>query len=554
MPVQEPDPEPPEPEPERPSEPVVEPGPGFVQPIVEPGEVPAEVPPVPAEGERGRGWEDRRPGVPGDGGRGSEGGRTVGGASRVLEAVPAQAVPPGVKGLRLNFRGVPLEQVLNYLSDAAGFIINLETEVSGKVDVWSNQPLDREEALELLTTVLARHGYAAIRKDRMLTIVSRDEAKKRTIPVVSGNIPDNIPQSEEIVTQIIPVRYISATQLVKDLQQLLPSTATLTANEGGNALVLTDAQANIRRMAEIVQALDTAVASVSSVQVFPLMYADAKTLATTIQNLFQSQDTSRGNQGGAARFFNAFRGGPPGMGGGGGGESASAGGGRAPTPKVVAVADERSNSVVVSAPEEQMVVIEGVIKQIDQDVDEITELRVFHLQHADPQEMADVLSSLFSDTGSTQNQRGGQFRFAGGPFGMMGGGRGGGDQSTRAQQQNRVVAVADPRTGSGVVSAAKGLMEQIAAMITQLDADPARKQKVYVYSVENTDPEALQEILQNLFPEQQNSSMRNRTSNTQRNSNQLNNRTTQNNNSQRSRNTGLGTGSALGSGFGNTGR
>src|SRR2546421_7730972 len=27
------------------------------------------------------------------------------------------------KGLRLNFRGVPLDLVLNYLSDAAGFII-----------------------------------------------------------------------------------------------------------------------------------------------------------------------------------------------------------------------------------------------------------------------------------------------------------------------------------------------------------------------------------------------------------------------------------------------
>src|SRR5947208_1394601 len=37
----------------------------------------------------------------------------------------------GEKGLRLNFRGVPLEWVLDYLSDAAGFIIVAETEVKG---------------------------------------------------------------------------------------------------------------------------------------------------------------------------------------------------------------------------------------------------------------------------------------------------------------------------------------------------------------------------------------------------------------------------------------
>src|SRR2546425_149668 len=60
------------------------------------------------------------------------------------EAVPAAARQPATspapntsltdgagaqKELRLNFRGVPLEMVLNYLSEAAGFIIVLETKV-----------------------------------------------------------------------------------------------------------------------------------------------------------------------------------------------------------------------------------------------------------------------------------------------------------------------------------------------------------------------------------------------------------------------------------------
>lgn len=72
--------------------------------------------------------------------------------------------------LRLNFRGVPLEMVLNYMSEAAGFIIVLETEAKGKVDVWSNQPVTRDEAVALLNSVLRKNGYAAIRNDRTLTI------------------------------------------------------------------------------------------------------------------------------------------------------------------------------------------------------------------------------------------------------------------------------------------------------------------------------------------------------------------------------------------------
>lgn len=454
---------------------------------------------------------------------------------------PTDAVEEGEKNLRLNFRGVPLDMVLNYLSEAAGFIINLETEVQGRVDVWSNQPLSRSEAIDILNSVLNKNGYAALRQGRTLTIVSRDEAKKRNIPVISGNDPSTIPDNDAIVTQIIPVRFISATQLVKDLQPLLPTSAELSANEGGNSLVLTDTQSNIKRMTEIVHALDQAIASVSKVQVFSLEFSDAKSVATTITSLFQTQETSRNNQGGPGRFFAQFQGGP-----GGANRSASAStgsaNGRAPTPRVVAVADERSNSVIVSAPEEQMALIDEIIKGIDTNVDDITELRVFRLKHADPQETADLLTSLFEDpTTSRQsgnNRQNRQFRF--------GGNNAAAAASERTVKQTRVVAVPDLRTRSVVVSAARNLVDQIGLIVSQLDNDPARKQKVFVYSVENTDPQAVQEVIQSLFPEQNLNQSRNSRNTQLQNQNQLNNRQTQ------TRNQGRTTGNTLGTGLNGT--
>lgn len=462
--------------------------------------------------------------------------------------------------LRLNFRGVALEQVLDYLSDAAGFIIVLDTDVRGKVDVWSNQPLNRDEAVDLLNTVLSKNGYTALRNGRTLTIISRDDAKKKgDTPVRVSNDPNAIPKGEEVVTQIIPVRYINAVQLNRDLQSLVPSTASMAANEGGNAILMTDTLTNIRRFTEIVHALDTSIASVSAVQVFALQYADAKALATVVRDLFASTETSgRGGNNQNQNIFRGFRGGGPGGGGfpgmpGGGGADAGSGGGnaRVSTPKVVAVADERSNSLVVSAPEEQMALIKGLVEQIDTNVDDVTELRVFRLQHADPQEMSEVLANLFPDpTTSNQSGRGG--RFGGNPFAGFGGNRGStaSTSSERLLKQSKVVAVPDLRTSSIVVSASRDLMGEIATMIERLDADPARKQKVFVYSVENTDPQAVEEILRGLFESQNNSRNRSTTRNNNRQSgNQLNNRANQT--QQGNRNTGgFGGGNTRGATFG----
>jgi type II secretory pathway component GspD/PulD (secretin) len=151
-------------------------------------------------------------------------------------------------------------------------------------------------------------------------------------------------------------------------------------------------------------------------------------------------------------------------------------------------------------------------------------------------------------------------RFGGGfnPFGGGGGGNRGNtsaDQSTRMQKQGQVVAVPDLRTSSVVVSASRDLMKQIADMIRELDMDPAKKQQVYVFDFQNTDPSQAVTILQSLFPNQQygaNSSMMNRNQNQAGTGNQLNNRATQNQN-QMGRTSGSGFGTGLGSGLGGSG-
>ena len=102
-----------------------------------------------------------------------------------------------------------------------------------------------------------------------------------------------------MVTQIIAVRHANAAQLIQNLQPLIPEYArdSFSANESGNSLLLTATKTDVRRVVEIVKALDDSISATSGLRVFPLKYADAKALATAVKELF-TQQTSQQGQGG----------------------------------------------------------------------------------------------------------------------------------------------------------------------------------------------------------------------------------------------------------------
>src|SRR5271165_3245757 len=87
--------------------------------------------------------------------------------------------------IRMSFRGAPLEAVLKYLGEAAGYLFRVRPNVDlkARVDAWSDHELNREEALSLLQDVLNQMGCAAIRDGRMLTIIRSQDAKKSFLPL-----------------------------------------------------------------------------------------------------------------------------------------------------------------------------------------------------------------------------------------------------------------------------------------------------------------------------------------------------------------------------------
>jgi type II secretory pathway component GspD/PulD (secretin) len=323
-------------------------------------------------------------------------------------APPAQPVGTNnADGIVMNFKNAPLEMVLNYLSDAAGFIIVLDTRVNGNVSIINSHPMTRDEAVDLLNSVLNKNGYAVIRSGRTLTIVDKNDAKTRSIPVKSGNKPEEIPNNAEIVTQIIPIRFVEARQLVSDLTSFVTPQATVVANEAGNAIIITDTQANIRHLAEIIRAIDNSAEAETEIRVFRLKHASPADVAATLAGVFPSSGS-----GGSTQSPVRFGGGGDGPGSffrrmmGGSGSSSGSNDRVKKATAVTAVADARIQAVIVTAPKDLMEQIAVMMTDLDVSSTRDQKVYVFKMNNGDPQQAVQVLQNMFQSGGASRSGSG----------------------------------------------------------------------------------------------------------------------------------------------------
>ena len=205
-------------------------------------------------------------------------------------ATPAVTEPTPTNGFALNFHDVPLNTVLTYLSAKAGLIIVSDVNLQGKVSVVAQQPITTNDIVSLLNDQLGKNNYSAMLEGRTLTIMDSERAKTyAATPVKIANGFSNIPMDDQTVTEILPLHTLVAKQLIKDLEPVTPHGATMTANEAGNSLIMTAPQKDVRRIAQIINALDGS--ALSEVEVFSLQYADSKSVADELKEVFQTADS-----------------------------------------------------------------------------------------------------------------------------------------------------------------------------------------------------------------------------------------------------------------------
>ena len=153
----------------------------------------------------------------------------------------------------LNFQEADLAAVIETVGRITGRNFVVDPRVKGRVTVVSPGPLAPAEVYQIFLSVLEVNGYAAVDEGAVTKIVPDVNARQSGTPVLIGATE---PAGAGLVTQVVPLRYIPAAQLVPVLRPLVPQNGLVAAYADTNTLIISDLAANVGRLVEIVRSLD----------------------------------------------------------------------------------------------------------------------------------------------------------------------------------------------------------------------------------------------------------------------------------------------------------
>ncbi|MFH1738187.1 MAG: secretin N-terminal domain-containing protein [bacterium] len=207
-----------------------------------------------------------------------------------------------------------------------------------------------------------------------------------------------------------------------------------------NALVIKAKTEDFSMIDDLIEQLDISLPeSKEEPRIFPLKYADARSLAELLNDLFSDRENSFGY------FFFSSR-------------STSISG---LSGKVKVIADPATNSLIVIASSPRgFEVVQKMLEDLDRISPEFGSTIVIELKHANAEELAESLTSLFEED---PRDRGGR-----GSYWFMGGGSGDSDRVINNLIGN-VRVIADVRTNSVIVSTPQQNIEPVKKIIEQLD-------------------------------------------------------------------------------------
>jgi general secretion pathway protein D len=272
-----------------------------------------------------------------------------------------------------------------------GFNYVLGPGVSGKkVTVQTSGRIPQEDVFGVLLAILEVHGVTAVRSGNLYKIVPVEGARERAVPTIVGTAADPSRAADEIVTQIVPIRFAPVNDLGTLLRPLISSRGTLIANRETGVLIITDSASNISRLLDIIRLVDIEVA-IDELQIIPLQYADAADMANILNQLFQSgRLRGAGVAGAPAAPVPAAPGAPaPGQTGG------------ADRPPLI-VAERRSNSLIVNARKGEMETIRRVIEKIDINVTGGRRVFIYYAENAKAKDLAATLNAIYTGRETVQ--------------------------------------------------------------------------------------------------------------------------------------------------------
>jgi general secretion pathway protein D len=382
--------------------------------------------------------------------------RRMGAAAVLLCAIAgtptAWTQDPASNQATLNFVGADIESVVKAVGHYTRNTFIIDPRVKGTINLVSEKPVTKAQAMQMLTSALRLQGFAVVRADGFLKVVPEADAKLQAGPTQAGDV-----RGDQIATQIFRLNYESANNLVQVLRPLISPNNTINVNPGNNSIVITDYADNLKRLGRIIAALDSP--AVGDLDIVPVRHAAATDLAQIVNRLM--------DQGGAPVA------------------------GAADAGRVSVLADSRSNSLIIRAPSVARAnLAKSLIAKLDQPTAQPGNVHVVYLKNADAVRLAQTLRAVVASDTSTP-QAGNQPQQPQQP------------QATAAGQQSQLgqgalqqsatptptalptggpagFIQADPATNALIITASEAVYRNLRSVIDQLDA---RRAQVYVESL-----------------------------------------------------------------------
>jgi general secretion pathway protein D len=340
-------------------------------------------------------------------------------AGAVLVASLALALPAAAPGqtqgaITPNYKDADLGQIIEAVSAVTGKNFIVDPRVRAQVTMLSSTPMSPAAFYEAFLSILQVHGFVAVPSGDVIKIIP--DANARQVP--ANDLPSSVSDSsDEIVTQVVAVKNVSAAQLVPILRPLIPQYGHLAAYPASNMLIISDRASNVNRMMRIIQRIDQT--GDENIDVIPMQHASASEIVRIVNTLYTS---------------------------------AAAEGGGMPTVKMVA--DDRTNSVLVSGEASQRLRLKTLITHLDTPLEAGGDTQVRYLRYADAEKISQKLREQIQGISA-----------AAAPGGAPGGAppiaSGGGDKG--------VTIWAEPNTNALVVTAPPKIMRSVMSIVDRLD-------------------------------------------------------------------------------------
>ncbi len=340
-------------------------------------------------------------------------------AAALVLAWPSPSVGQAEGTITPNYKDADLSQIIEAVSAVTGKNFIVDPRVRAQVTMLSSTPMTPAAFYEAFLSILQVHGFVAVPSGDVVKIVP--DANARQLP--ANDLPSSVSStSDEIVTQVIAVRNVSAAQLVPILRPLIPQYGHLAAYPSSNMLIISDRAANVSRMVRIIQRIDQS--GDAEVDVIPMQHASATEVVRIVTSLYAT-----------------------------GGEGAGA-----PTVKIVA--DDRTNSVLVSGERSQRLRLRTLVTHLDTPLDSGGDTQVRYLRYADAEKIAGKLREQIQGITAAAQGRG-----AGGA-----GGTGPAPPPMPQGAVDRSIGIwAEPETNALVVTAPPKIMRSVMAIVDRLD-------------------------------------------------------------------------------------